>query len=111
MTIDTEISLEGWDIHKSDEAHWVPWGSRGDARAKVLGSADGYTVVLVEAEAGYRGDPHVHQYAEFSYVIDGTIRNQGQTFKSGDGYAAAAGSTHTDFETTAGATYVVIFKL
>ena len=29
----------------------------------------------------------------------------------GDAYAAAAGSTHTDFETETGATYVVIFKL
>jgi uncharacterized protein len=111
MSTDTEISLEGWDIGKADETEWMPWGSRGDARAKILGRADGYTVVLVEAEPGYRGDPHVHEHAEFSYVIDGTIRNQGQIFNGGDGYAAAAGSTHTDFETPTGATYVVIFKL
>jgi hypothetical protein len=31
--------------------------------------------------------------------------------KPGDGYAAAAGSTHADFETGTGATYIVIFKL
>jgi hypothetical protein len=30
---------------------------------------------------------------------------------AGDGYAAAAGSTHTDFETETGATYIVIFKI
>ena len=29
----------------------------------------------------------------------------------GDGYAAAAGSTHTDFATETGATYLVIFKI
>jgi quercetin dioxygenase-like cupin family protein len=109
--MDTTISLEGWDIGKADEKEWVPWGSRGDARAKVLANADGYMVVLVEAEPGYRGDPHVHDHAEFSYVIDGTVRNQGVHFKQGDGYAAAAGSTHTDFETETGATYVVIFKI
>jgi uncharacterized protein len=111
MTPDTEISLAGWDIGKFDEKEWVPWGSRGDARAKVLANADGYMVVLVEAEPGYTGDPHVHDYAEFSYVVDGTVRNQGVLFKKGDGYAAAAGSTHTAFETETGATYVVIFKL
>lgn len=108
--MDTTISLEGWDIGKFDEKEWVPWGS-GGARAKVLAAADGYMVVLVEAEPGYQGDPHVHEFAEFSYVIEGTIRNQGVRFQQGDGYAAAAGSTHTDFETETGATYVVIFKI
>ncbi len=108
---DTQISLDGWDIGKFDDTEWVPWGSRGDARAKVLGSADGYMVVLVEAQPGYRGDPHVHEHAEFSYVIEGTIRNQGVMFGKGDGYAAAAGSTHTAFETETGATYVVIFRI
>jgi hypothetical protein len=29
----------------------------------------------------------------------------------GDGYAAAAGSTHTDFATETGATYLVVFKI
>ena len=106
-----EISLEGWDIAKSDEIDWVPWGSRGDARAKVLGAADGFTVALVEAEPGYHGDPHVHAYPEFLYVVDGTIRNQGQAMVRGDGYAAAPGSSHSDFGTEAGATYLSIFKI
>ena len=101
---------DGWDINHADGLEWLPWGG-GGARAKILGSADGYMVVLVEAEPGYRGDPHVHDNAEFSYVVAGTIRNQGVTFTAGDGYAAAAGSTHTDFETESGATYVVIFKI
>ena len=30
---------------------------------------------------------------------------------AGDGYAAAAGSTHADFATDTGATYLVIFKI
>jgi hypothetical protein len=29
----------------------------------------------------------------------------------GDGYAAAPGSSHADFETTTGATYLSIFKI
>ncbi len=31
--------------------------------------------------------------------------------KAGDGYAAAAGSTHADFSTETGARYIIIFRL
>jgi hypothetical protein len=106
-----ELSLDGWNIGKADEIEWGPWGSRGDAKAKILASGDGYFVALVQADAGYRGDPHEHGYPEFLYVIDGVLRNQGQTMKTGDGYVAATGSTHTDFGTDTGATYLSIFKL
>jgi len=106
-----ELSLDGWDMTTFEKAEWVPWGSRGDARAKVLGAADGYTVALVEAEPGYYGDPHVHTYPEFFYLVDGVVRNQGQEMVTGDGYAAATGSTHTEFVTDAGATYISIFKI
>jgi quercetin dioxygenase-like cupin family protein len=107
-----DISLEGWNIVAADESEWFPWvGSAGEARAKILGSADGYSVMLVEAQPGYAGTPHEHTYAEFNYVVSGTVRNQGVEMKAGDGYAAAAGSSHADFETDTGATYIVIFKL
>jgi quercetin dioxygenase-like cupin family protein len=107
-----DISLEGWDIGKGEKAEWMPWtGSAGEARAKVLGAADGYTIVLVQAEPGYRGSEHEHAHAEFNYVVEGTLRNQGQEMRAGDGYAAAAGSSHTDFATDTGATYIVVFKI
>jgi quercetin dioxygenase-like cupin family protein len=105
------ISLDGWDIESFDELEWIPWGSGDKARAKVLGTADGYNVALVEAQPGYEGVPHEHAYAEFLYVVDGTLRNQGREMSRGDGYAAAAGSTHTDFATPNGATYISVFKL
>ena len=44
-------------------------------------------------------------------MIEGTVRNQGNAMPAGDGYAAAAGSNHTDFATDSGATYIVIFKI
>jgi quercetin dioxygenase-like cupin family protein len=107
-----QLSLDGWNVVRADDTEWVPWtGSAGSARAKILGSADGYMVVLVEAEPGYVGAPHDHAYAEFNYVVSGALRNQGQQMSAGDGYAAAAGSTHTDFATDTGATYLVIFKI
>ena len=104
-------TLTGWNIVRADEAEWSPWGSHGNARAKVLGTADGYYVTLVEAEAGYRGDPHEHTNAEFFYLLEGSVRNQGQLISGGDGYAAAAGSRHTDFVVEAPSRYLVIFRL
>ena len=105
-------SLDGWDIGRSDERGWTPWGgSAGKARAKVLAVADDYYLTLVEAEAGYRGDAHQHTHPEFLYVVDGSLRTQGVELAKGDGYAAATSSTHTDFATDTGATYLVTFRL
>jgi quercetin dioxygenase-like cupin family protein len=104
-------ALAGWKIVRADDVEWAPWGGTGNARAKVLGTADGYYVTLVEADAGYRGDPHDHTNAEFFYLLDGTVRNQGQVITAGDGYAAAAGSTHTDFVVESAARYLIIFRL
>jgi quercetin dioxygenase-like cupin family protein len=107
----SDISLEGWDIAHGDDMEWTAWGTDGNARAKVLASANGYTVVLVEAGAGYRGTPHTHTFPEFQYVLDGELRNQGRTMVAGDAYAASEGSTHTDFETESGATYLLVFRI
>src|SRR5262245_13824681 len=106
-----DLSLDGWDIERFDDSDWVDWGTRGDGRAKVLGTADGYTVALIEAQPGYVGDPHVHEYPEFLHVIEGSLRNQGKMMQKGDAYAAAPGSTHADFETETGATYLLVFKI
>ena len=106
-----DVSLEGWDIGRFDDVEWAPWGTGGNARAKVMANGDGFYLAIVEAEAGYAGDPHEHAHPEFLYVIDGTLRNQGRVMTKGDAYVAAAGSTHADFATDDGATYISIFKL
>lgn len=107
----TDQLLDRWDIRHAADVDWIPWGEGGKARAKILGEADGYTVTCIEAEAGYVGSTHEHTHAEFFFLVDGRIRNQGRTMESGDGYAAAAGSVHADFEVLAPSTYVVIFRL
>lgn len=104
-------SLAGWAIGHVADVDWVPWGSRGDARAKVLAVADDFYVALVESEPGYHGDEHEHAHPEFLYVVDGELRTQGVTMTAGDAYAAATGSVHTDFATETGATYLSIFRL
>jgi hypothetical protein len=39
------------------------------------------------------------------------VRNQDEVITAGDGYAAAAGSRHTDFVVESSATYLIIFRL
>ena len=107
----TSTLLDCWDIRRSSDTQWISWGEGGKARAKVLGEADGYTVTVIEADPGYSGSSHEHTHAEFFYLIDGEIRNQGQTMRSGDGYAAAAGSIHSDFEVLSPSKYLVIWRI
>ena len=107
-----EHTLDGWDIVHGADADWMPWGGEGGpARAKVLGSGDGYVLVLVEAAAGYSGTAHDHAHPEFSYVLSGTVQHQGVPMTAGDGYVATTGSSHTDFTVTSNASYVLAFKL
>jgi quercetin dioxygenase-like cupin family protein len=105
------FSTDGWSLGRFDAVEWSPWGSGGNARAKVLANGDGYYVALVEADAGYTGDAHEHTSTEFLYVVEGSLRTQGEQLRSGDAYVAAAGSVHEQFEAPDGATYLSIFKL
>ena len=105
------FALDGWSIGRFDAVEWSPWGSSGNARAKVLANGDGYYAALVEAEPGYAGDPHEHAATEFLYVVEGTLRTQGEVLTQGDAYVAATGSVHEDFAAPDGATYLSIFKL
>jgi anti-sigma factor ChrR (cupin superfamily) len=105
------FETDGWNIGRFDEVEWSPWGSGGNARAKILADGDGYYVALVEADPGYVGDAHTHAAAEFLYVVAGSLRTQGQRMDVGDAYVAAAGSEHQQFDAPDGATYVSIFKL
>jgi|SRR5215218_1572415 len=104
-------SLNGWYIGHFDNIDWIPWDTGDNARAKVLAIADGFHVALIEADGGYRGGPHEHHFPEFLYVVNGSLRTQGQQMTAGDGYAASPGSTHTDFAVETAATYLLIFKL
>jgi hypothetical protein len=106
-----EIVLDGWSVGASSGAEWIPWGSGGNARARVLAAADGYSLVVVDADAGYVGSPHRHERTEFLYVLEGSLHNQGSLIGAGGGYVASAGTVHADFGTATGARYLSIFGL
>src|SRR5262245_50503456 len=103
--------LDGWDMHSQAEIDWTPWGEAGDARAKVLGTGDGYVLAIVEAPVGCRGSRREHAHPEFVYVVDGSIRKHGRTLGPVDAYVASIGSVHSDIDIEAPSTYLSIFKL
>ena len=105
------FDLAGWSIGRAAEVDWVDWGSGGLARAKLLASGDGMHLALVEAQPGYRGDPHVHERTEMLHVLDGSVVTNGEVLVAGDAYVAAAGSVHEAFATETGATYISVFAL
>ena len=101
----------GWDFGLATEAEWMPWGEGNGATARVVAGADGYHQVLIKAQAGYTWTPHEHEHAEFSYILEGVVKHNGTTLNVGEGYGAAAGSSHDSFEAITDATYLTIFKL
>ena len=102
--------LYKWDIRHQADVDWVPWGNQGDAKAKVLAEADGYMVVLVQADPGYRCGAHEHTSAEFFYLVDDWSETRVRPC-AGDACAAGEGSIHTYFETQAPPTYISIIRL
>jgi anti-sigma factor ChrR (cupin superfamily) len=50
--------------------------------------------VLVRMEAGASYVPHRHNGPEESFVLEGTVTSNGQTFSRGDYHRAEAGSVH-----------------
>jgi quercetin dioxygenase-like cupin family protein len=104
-------STEGWSLARFDAVEWSPWGSTGEARAKILTDGDGCYVSLVEAEPGYPGDAHEHAFTEFLIVVDGALQTQRETLSKGSASVAAAGSRHDEFAAPDGATYLSIFEL
>ena len=108
----TDHDLSGWDIGAVAALEWSPWGSRGDARAKVL--ADGGRLLPGPRRGPARATtatPTSTASPRCSTSCPARLRTQGVEMGPGDAYVAAAGSVHTDFATDGGATYLSIFKL
>jgi hypothetical protein len=77
--------MDGWKIVRAEDTEWLPWtGSADEARAKTLGTADGYTVVFVEAQPGLPRLALRAHVPEFSHVVEGSVRDQGRQLSAGD---------------------------
>ena len=105
-----EHPTPGWNFWVAGDNGSPDPAPTDGSRTTVLGAADGLQIALVDAAPGYVWDPHVHGFPEFLFVLRGTVRTQGRALGPGDGYAAATGSSHPEFETETGATYLLISR-
>jgi len=100
--------LTGWYIKDVTGGEWM--SAPDGAPFKLIGVADGLAFVLSKVDAGSRGARHVHKGPEFLYLLEGDLTVNGVEMKKGHGYAAATGSTHSEFSSQQGATFVVVLK-
>ena len=78
---------------------------------KALGAANGRLIALFRFGAGYVGPSHEHADAEFSHLLEGDLVSNGVSMSAGHAYAAEAGTAHTEFRSTDGATLVSVFAI
>lgn len=109
MSDATNFDLTGWTITDSEDVEWQQLGDK--VAMKMLAAADGTGIAIFKFEPGYRGAPHHHEQAEFSYVLEGTLLSNGAVLPAGAAYGAQAGTDHVEFGTDVGATLVSVFKL
>jgi anti-sigma factor ChrR (cupin superfamily) len=85
----------GFSYLASGAGDWRELPVKG-ARVKELSSerADGFTVMLLEMDAGARFSGHHHHGAEQVYLLDGDLYSDGEELSPGDFLRAAADSHH-----------------
>jgi quercetin dioxygenase-like cupin family protein len=96
-----------WTFSDSSEIEWQPLGP--DIEMKMLAAANGQAIGLFRFAPGYQGAAHVHERAEFAYVLEGELMTTGTVLGPGAAYSAASGTTHDEFGTTTGCTIVSVF--
>lgn len=104
-------SHSGWEVGRSADANWLPWGADGLAEAHFMTAANDTHMVHIRANAGYQGDPHDHAIAEFTYVLSGRVVTNGIELGPGDGVAAECGTRHESFKALTDTEYIVVFSL
>jgi quercetin dioxygenase-like cupin family protein len=106
MTIDNA----GWTFADESAIEWQPLGP--DVAMKTLGIANGKMMAMFKFDAGYVGGVHEHtNEPEFSYIIEGSMVNNGVEMEAGHSYAAEMGTTHSEFRTDNGATLISVFPV
>jgi anti-sigma factor ChrR (cupin superfamily) len=100
---------QGWTFSDAAAQEWQQMGP--GVEMKALGSANGRLIALFKFDPGYSGSAHEHNDAEFSYLLEGDLVSNGVEMAAGHAYAAEAGTTHSEFRTSGGATLVSVFQI
>lgn len=98
---------EGWAFCDAGAMEWQQMGE--GVAMKSLGAANGKMMAMFRFDAGYVGAAHDHADAEFTYLLEGDLSSNGVAMQANHAYVAEAGTSHSEFSTTNGATLLSVF--
>lgn len=107
MTVDHD----GFIYNFHNDLPWIPSKIASGIDVKNLGKANGRFMQLVRFQPGASFPSHVHTDAEFIFVLDGEVRQNGTLLSSGWSAVAQAGSHDHTFTSSSGCTFLLIYSL
>lgn len=88
---------------------WRPSTFAAGVEVKDLGAANGRAMQLVRFPPGTVFPVHEHAGAEFVYVLEGELIQNGQRLSSGWASISAGGTTDDDVKSDAGCTFLIVY--
>ncbi|MGK0188497.1 MAG: anti-sigma factor ChrR (cupin superfamily) [Verrucomicrobiales bacterium] len=113
VTADEEDSIkpEAFTYVMSEEGEWRPLPVlKGGARVKELSNdaASGFTVMLLELDAGTRFPSHSHHGIEETFLISGDLQMQDRVLGPGDFARALPGTRHSSLYSENGCRALIV---
>ena len=94
-----------------DDLPWIPSRFASGVEVKNLGKANGRAMQLVRFQPGASFPAHLHTDAEFLFMLEGDVFQNGQKLRSGWSSVAAAGTYDTYFMSPTGCTFLLVYAL
>lgn len=90
---------------------WTPSKFARGVEVKNLGKANGRAMQLVRFQPGASFPAHLHTDAEFLFVLEGEVIQNGRRLHAGCSTVAPAGSRDTEFISPSGGTFLLVYAL
>jgi anti-sigma factor ChrR (cupin superfamily) len=101
--------LEEFIFTDSEAVSWRPSTFATGVEVKDLGRANGRAMQLVRFQPGAAFPAHKHTGAEFIYVLEGDLIQEGQPLKRGWASVAPSGTEDADVRSESGCVFLIIY--
>ena len=90
---------------------WIPSKFAPDVQVKNLGKANGRAMQLVRFQPAASFPAHLHTDAEFLFMLEGEVIQNGHKLHAGWSTVAPAGTHDTEFVSPSGCTFLLVYAL
>ena len=94
-----------------DQLPWIPSRFAPGVEVKNLGKANGRAMQLVRFQPGASFPAHLHTDAEFLFMLEGEVFQNGQRLGTGWSSVAPAGTRDSTFVSPAGCSFLLVYAL